>query len=97
MKKLKAASALGLGLMASVGAMVATAVPAQAGSYDCSAYISNNRPVIYCRQISGLEARTRADCAWAPDVYTRWISTAGVTATGGPCVVPARGAILNIR
>ena len=95
----RAIAAFSLITAASVGSFL-VAPPAQAGvNANCSVavYGKNSDGVwIGCGSVTGGEARGRADCAFAPDVYTRWIRSFN-SATGGWCVFKARGAILEVR
>jgi hypothetical protein len=53
-------------------------------------------PSITCFSISGGEARGKADCIFAPDRNTEWISRPGGS-TGPACFFDARGAVLETR
>lgn len=95
----RAVAAFALFTAAGVGSFF-VAQPAQAGvNANCSVsvYGKNSDGVwIACLSVTGGEARGRADCAFAPDVYTPWIRSYS-TASGGWCVFKARGAILEVR
>jgi hypothetical protein len=98
LKRLGAAAGVSVGLFA--GGMVA-ATPAQAGTVyaDCAVglYGKNNDGVtIACGDVVGGQARGRADCKAAPDIYTKWIG-AWASDSNGWCLFSARGAILETR
>jgi hypothetical protein len=80
-------------------AVVASLAPAaNAGvQADCVVGITPlQSPSITCFSISGGEARGKADCKFAPDTNTAWISRPGGS-TGPACFFDARGAVLEIR
>lgn len=99
-KRMRRAVAV-LGLFISAGAAsFLVARPAEAVvRADCSVglYGKNLDGVaISCAVVTGGEARGRADCAYAPDVYTNWV-TSWQSSASGFCLFSARGAILNVR
>jgi hypothetical protein len=78
------------------------ASPAQAAGIvyaDCTVSIGGkNHDMVYisCADVVGGQARGRADCSFAPDVYTKWI-TSWDSSEGGPCLFKAAGAVLETR
>lgn len=85
---------------ATVILMSVAALPASAQSTvyaDCTVGVTSaGGPAISCGDVVGGEARARADCAYAPDRYTGWV-TAYQSSVGGACVFSTRGAILETR
>jgi len=66
---------------------------------DCitGTYGSNNDGVwISCAVVSGGEARGRADCTAAPDIYTNWI-TSWASDQNGFCLFQLRQTILELK
>jgi hypothetical protein len=57
---------------------------------------NNDEVSILCAAVVGGEARGRADCAFAPDVYTSWVRSWQADVSG-PCLFSARKAILEVR
>ncbi|MFF5451413.1 hypothetical protein ACFY40_09265 [Streptomyces sp. NPDC012950] len=97
-------AALGIGAAAFTG--LVAAAPAQAAANganavyaDCAvgSYGKNSDGVwISCGDVVGGEARGRADCAAAPDVYTSWV-TGWKYSQNGFCLFKMRGAIMETR
>lgn len=86
-----------------LGGVVVTAVPAQAATIDCRAWMGDRvwggqtRPKIDCDFVSsGWEARGRGDCTAAPDKYTGWVRSYDVS-VGDYCAFGARGARQEAR
>lgn len=92
------AAALALGGML----VVVAPAPAQASNANCEVWLETSwtgrsRPFIDCdKVVSGYESRARADCTAAPDTYTYWVRSDGVSA-GAFCTFGARGVIQEIR
>lgn len=93
-------AALGISAVAFAG--VATAAPAQAAPTgantvyaDCAvgSYGENSDGVwISCGDVVGGQARGRADCKGAPDIYTAWVgagSTPRTASVGSACGRPS--------
>lgn len=95
----KSSASLAAGVLALAGVALST-VPASAASADCifGLYSSGAKsgPYIICAEVSGAEARARADCTAAPDTYTRWVREYD-SSRGGLCLFGARGAIMQTR
>ena len=70
--------------------------PAEAVVADCSTWTSGGRAYVSCSRVSGGQARVRADCSWAPDLYSSWIGSY-TSAWTGQCPWGIRGAILEVR
>ena len=97
MKRLRALL-IALTVVAALSAAAASPSLAQGYVYaDCAVGITDlQQPGISCADVVGGEARGRADCAWAPDTYTGWV-TSYQSDVGGACWWSARGTILETR
>ncbi|MFD0375054.1 hypothetical protein [Streptomyces sp. NPDC127112] len=97
-------AALGIGAAALTG--LVAAAPAQAAATgaeavyaDCAvgSYGKNSDGVwISCGDVVGGQARGRADCAGAPDIYTAWV-TGWQYAQNGFCWFSMRQAIMETK
>jgi hypothetical protein len=72
------------------------AAPAEAASVSCQTYTSNGSARGTCRVYSG-EVRLRADCAYAPDLYSPWKGKGLWYLWTGSCPWGIRGAIVETR
>jgi len=93
-RMLLVAALLGLSLMAGVAAAKPHKPHANA---SCDYGTANDYAWGFCHVLSG-QARIRADCAYAPDRYSRWTSGTGYfyLQTGG-CLFSVRRAVLELR
>lgn len=95
-----------VGISAAALTSVVAAVPAQAAQArpdtvyaDCTVgdYGKNHDGVwISCGDVVGGQARGRADCKAAPDIYTDWVG-AWTYAQNGFCWFSMRGAVMETR
>lgn len=87
----------GAGVAASVltGAVVIAPV-ASAADVSCTTATRGDQGVGSCNVRSG-EVRLRADCAFAPDVYSPWVGRGLWALTTGHCLFAIRGVIVETR
>lgn len=85
-----------VGVMTSVGALLAAPTASADVFTDCSVPVSRASVAIVCGLVYGGQARGRGDCPAAPDVYTKWVRSDGVSYSG-VCLTYVRRGILEVR
>lgn len=78
------------------GSLARVVTPASAASVSCQTHTSNGSARGTCRVYSG-EVWLRADCAYAPDLYSPWKGPGLWYLWTGSCPWGIRGAIVETR
>ncbi|MGV1007083.1 MAG: hypothetical protein ACOYBY_00545 [Dermatophilaceae bacterium] len=91
-----AATAVATAALVSSPVVASAATTGTEAVVDCFTWTSGGRAYAACNIASG-QARVRADCAWAPDLYSPWVGKGSWTIWSGKCPWGIRGAILETR
>jgi hypothetical protein len=99
-KRARALLVAGL-FLAAAGSSFLLSQPAQAGAVNANCAVgiygkNHDGITITCGSVLGGQARGRADCSFAPDIYTDWITSFN-TKKNCCCLFKAATAILELR